>query len=133
DPDAIVRDNEVAELLSTHGAAPESKVVRRVVYTFHARVADRWSKGRVFLSGDACHLTPPFAGQGMNSGIRDAHNIAWKMAWVTGGRLPETLLDSYETERRGHVGEMIQLALRMGRIMGPPNRVTGFLVQTAFR
>jgi 3-(3-hydroxy-phenyl)propionate hydroxylase len=73
----------------------------------------------VFLAGDACHLTPPFAGQGMNSGIRDAHNLAWKLACVCAGRLPPALLHTYADERIDHVREMIALALRMGRIMGP--------------
>lgn len=133
DPEAIVGDEAVRSLLRSHGAASESRVVRRTVYTFHARLASRWSSGRVFLAGDACHLTPPFAGQGMNSGIRDAYNIAWKLAWVVAGRLPPAILASYEAERRDHVGEMIRLALRMGRIMGPRNRLTGFATQSLFR
>ena len=133
DPEQIVGDAPVAELLRSHGAAPDSRVVRRTVYTFHARLASCWSSGRVFLAGDACHLTPPFAGQGMNSGIRDAHNIAWKLAWVVSGRLPPAILATYEAERRDHVGEMIKLALRMGRIMGPRNRLTGFATQSIFR
>lgn len=123
----------VARLLNAHGVASGSRIVRTVVYTFHARVAERWSAGRVYLAGDAAHLTPPFAGQGMNSGVRDAHNLAWKLAWVTAGRLPASLLDSYERERRDHAASMIELALRMGRIMGPPSRLAAWAVQTAFR
>jgi 3-(3-hydroxy-phenyl)propionate hydroxylase len=123
----------VQALLTAHGAHSDSRIVRTVVYTFHARIADRWSKGRVFLAGDAAHLTPPFAGQGMNSGIRDAVNLAWKLAWVLRGLLPPRLLDTYETERRGHVGAMIDLALRMGRIMGPRSSLEASLIQNAFR
>ena len=129
----VLRADNVQRLLQSRGVAPGSRIVRQTVYTFHARLASRWSVGRVLLAGDAAHLTPPFAGQGMNSGIRDAHNLAWKLAAVVRGRLPSSLLDSYEMERRGHVAGMIDLALRMGRIMGPPSRARGWLTQTAFR
>ncbi|GGE96494.1 bifunctional 3-(3-hydroxy-phenyl)propionate/3-hydroxycinnamic acid hydroxylase [Sphingomonas prati] len=131
-PEDLVAEDRVQALLASHGAHPDSVLRRKVVYTFHARVAPRWSSGRVYLAGDACHLTPPFAGQGMNSCIRDAHNLAWKLAWVTAGRMPAALLDSYEAERRKHVHDMIQLALRMGRIMGPRNRMVGLATRTAF-
>ncbi len=122
----------VASLLSTHGADPDASIRRTVVYHFHARVADRWSQGRVFLAGDAAHLTPPFAGQGMNSGIRDAHNLAWKLAAVVDGVCGPDLLASYEAERREHVWAMIRLALRMGRIMSPPSRLAGLATRLAF-
>jgi len=70
--EAMLADDTIARLLKEHEAAPQSRIVRKVVYTFHARLADRWREGRVLLAGDAAHLTPPFAGQGMNSGLRDA-------------------------------------------------------------
>jgi 3-(3-hydroxy-phenyl)propionate hydroxylase len=103
-----------------------------VVYRFHARVAPVWRRGRVLLAGDAAHLTPPFAGQGMNSGIRDAHNLAWKLAAVVGGRADEDLLASYEVERRAHVWSMIRLALTMGRVMGPSSAAAGFVTRAFF-
>jgi 3-(3-hydroxy-phenyl)propionate hydroxylase len=121
----------VAGLLASHGADPAAKIRRKVVYHFHARVAETWSVGRVFLAGDAAHLTPPFAGQGMNSGIRDAHNLAWKLAAVIGGKIGPRLLDTYAQERRDHVWAMIRLALRMGRVMGPPSRLAGFATRAA--
>ena len=96
---------------------------RKVVYTFHARMADRWRAGRVLLAGDAAHLMPPFAGQGMNSGVRDAHNLAWKLAAVASGQFGERLLDTYEAERRDHAAEMTQLAIRMGQVMMPRGRL----------
>ena len=133
DPKRMTDQRVVSDLLRSHGAAAGSEIRRKTIYTFHARVASQWSRGRVFLAGDACHLTPPFAGQGMNSGIRDAHNIAWKLAFVIRGRLPRSVLASYEQERRPHVQEMITLALRMGRIMGPRNRLAGFITQSVFR
>lgn len=119
-------------LLRTHGADPAATIRRKVVYRFHARVAPRWSFGRVFLAGDAAHLTPPFAGQGMNSGIRDAHNLAWKLAVVLSGQAGPGLLDTYEQERRDHIWQMISLALRMGRIMAPPSWLEGALTQAGF-
>jgi len=129
----VLDDAVVAKLLKDHGADPGSVIKRKTVYTFHARLAPRWWQGRVFLAGDACHLTPPFAGQGMNSGLRDAHNLAWKLAWVLVRRAPPSLLETYEQERRDHVWAMIQLALRMGRIMGPKTYWHGLATQTAFR
>ena len=123
----------VKMLLDTHGADPASVIRRKTVYGFHALVAPQWSKGRVFLAGDACHLTPPFAGQGMNSGIRDAHNLAWKLAEVHAGRSSPDILASYQTERRPHVRQMIDLALRMGRVMGPSSPWRGFATRCLFR
>jgi 3-(3-hydroxy-phenyl)propionate hydroxylase len=120
------------KLLKPHGE--ENTPLRRSrVYTFHARMADRWRDGRIFLAGDAAHLTPPFAGQGMNSGIRDAHNLAWKLAAVIQGQLGPRVLDTYEQERRKHAWEMIQLALRMGKVMMPRSFWSAFALQAAFR
>jgi 3-(3-hydroxy-phenyl)propionate hydroxylase len=120
------------KLLAPHGE--ENTPLRRSrVYTFHARMADRWRDGRIFLAGDAAHLSPPFAGQGMNSGIRDAHNLAWKLAAVIQGRLGPRLLETYEQERRDHAWEMIQLALRMGKVMMPRSATSALALQAAFR
>jgi len=122
----------VQALLATHGADPSATIRRRAVYRFHARVAPRWRVARVFLAGDAAHLTPPFAGQGMNSGIRDAHNIAWKLAAVIGKKIGPGLLDTYEQERRDHAWQMIRLALRMGHVMSPPDRRAAMMTQIGF-
>jgi 3-(3-hydroxy-phenyl)propionate hydroxylase len=129
----MLKPETVQRLLANHEADPASRIVRTTVYTFHARMAECWSQGRVFLAGDAAHLMPPFAGQGMNSGLRDATNLAWKLAAVLRGTLGPGLLDSYEAERRDHANAMIALALRMGRIMGPHSRFEAWLVQNAFR
>ncbi|MCA8927669.1 MAG: FAD-dependent monooxygenase, partial [Alphaproteobacteria bacterium] len=94
-------------------------ILRAVIYTFHARVADRWGEGRVWLAGDAAHLTPPFAGQGMNAGLRDAHNLAWKAAMVVRGEAPPAILASYVRERREPARAMIRLAVAMGEIVMP--------------
>jgi len=132
DADVLAAEN-VSALLRLYGNDDQAVLRRKVVYTFHARMADRWRADRVFLAGDAAHLTPPFAGQGMNSGVRDAHNLAWKLAAVVSGRLGDRLLDTYEAERRDHAAEMIQLAIRMGYVMMPRGLVQAFAVRTFFR
>jgi 3-(3-hydroxy-phenyl)propionate hydroxylase len=129
----FLRPETVQELIMTHDAAPEAQLVRKVVYRFHARVAKRWSQGRVFMAGDAVHLTPPFAGQGMNSGVRDVHNLGWKLAAVLGNVAGPGLLASYGRERYGHVWDMIRLALRMGRVFAPRNWLDALLQQSFFR
>lgn len=93
------------------------QVERAVIYRFHALVADRWRVGRAFLLGDAAHMMPPFAGQGLNSGIRDAANLCWKIADVLAGRLADAALDTYEQERRPHAEATVRLAERLGRIV----------------
>jgi 3-(3-hydroxy-phenyl)propionate hydroxylase len=132
DADVLAPEN-VAALLRRHGTDDTSVLARKVVYTFHARLAERWRSGRVFLAGDAAHLMPPFAGQGMNSGVRDAHNLAWKLAAVVSGQLGTGLLDTYEAERRDHAAAMVQLAVRMGHIMMPRSRLQALAMQTFFR
>jgi 3-(3-hydroxy-phenyl)propionate hydroxylase len=97
--------------------ADRLELVRVAEYTFRAQLADRWRRGNVFLLGDAAHLTPPFIGQGMGAGLRDAMNLAWKLAGVLGAQWPAGLLDSYERERKPHARHMIRLALGMGRAM----------------
>lgn len=133
DETAASAEDFVRALLAAHGPDADAPIARRQVYTFHARVADRWSSRRIFLAGDAAHLTPPFAGQGMNSGIRDAHNLAWKLAAVVGGRLGPGLLATYQGERSPHAWGLIQLAINIGRVMMPTSRLQAFLVQLAFR
>jgi 3-(3-hydroxy-phenyl)propionate hydroxylase len=101
------------------GAIPveQLEIVRVAEYSFRAQIADRWRDGRVFLLGDAAHLTPPFIGQGMGAGLRDAANLAWKLAAVHAGTLPDTVLDTYETERKPHAATMIRLAKLIGAAM----------------
>ncbi|MFD8236710.1 bifunctional 3-(3-hydroxy-phenyl)propionate/3-hydroxycinnamic acid hydroxylase [Streptomyces sp. NPDC059696] len=93
------------------------QVLREARYTFRARVADRWRRGRVFLLGDAAHLTPPFIGQGLCSGMRDAYNLTWKLARVLRQGADERLLDTYESERKPHARHVIRLAVAMGWAM----------------
>lgn len=130
--EAMEQEAEARRLLAEFGVDAEAPIARAKVYTFHARIADVWRKGRVFLAGDAAHLTPPFAGQGMNTGVRDASNLAWKLAAVIGGRLGPGLLDTYQAERRDHAWSMIRLAINMGRVMAPHTRLAGLAIRTLF-
>jgi 3-(3-hydroxy-phenyl)propionate hydroxylase len=120
-------------LLGDVGPDANAPIRRQQVYTFHARTAERWREGRIFLAGDAAHLTPPFAGQGMNSGLRDAHNLAWKLDEALRLEDPEALLASYEIERKPHAWEMINLALKMGKVMIPETALGGLAVRTGFK
>ena len=120
-------------LLAAHGPDAEAPITRCQDYTFHARVCDIWSCGRVFLAGDAAHLSPPFAGQGMNSGLRDAHNLGWKLAEVLAGRLGLGVLESYQSERSPHARSLIELAIKLGHVMMPTSRLQALAVQSAFQ
>jgi 3-(3-hydroxy-phenyl)propionate hydroxylase len=93
------------------------EVVRVTEYTFRAQIANRWRDRNVFLLGDAAHLTPPFIGQGMGAGLRDAMNLVWKLAGVLSGDLSPSVLDTYEQERKPHARAMIGLALVIGWAM----------------
>ncbi len=119
-------------LLATYGES-DCEVRRVRGYTFHARAATRWSVGRVHLLGDAAHLTPPFAGQGMNSGLRDAVNFGWKIAAVLSGQLGVGVLETYQVERKPHAWRMIDLAMTLGRVMMPRSRLRARLVQWGFQ
>jgi 3-(3-hydroxy-phenyl)propionate hydroxylase len=87
------------------------------VYTFHSLVATRWRRGRLLIAGDAAHQTPPFLGQGMCAGIRDAANLAWKLERVVRGKAREGLLDTYPSERAPHARQFIAEAVRLGGIL----------------
>ena len=105
-------------LLAHWGLSPaNAKLERHAVYTFRARWADRWRTGPALLAGDAAHQMPPFAGQGMCSGLRDAANLTWKLDLVLRGLASETLLESYMSERAQHVSAMIDLSVTLGRVI----------------
>jgi 3-(3-hydroxy-phenyl)propionate hydroxylase len=93
------------------------QIIRSATYTFRAQMASRFRSGRIFLLGDAAHLTPPFIGQGLAGGLRDADNLAWKLAYVLTGRAGDDLLDSYDTERRPHATALVKKAVRVGWAM----------------
>ncbi|MEX5720487.1 bifunctional 3-(3-hydroxy-phenyl)propionate/3-hydroxycinnamic acid hydroxylase [Geodermatophilus maliterrae] len=103
-------------LLAPFGAQ-DAEVVRAAEYVYRAQVADRWRRGRVLLAGDAAHLTPPFVGQGLGLGLRDVHQLAWKLAAVVAGAAGEELLDTHQAERRPHARALVRLAALLGRLM----------------
>ncbi|MFJ3802502.1 bifunctional 3-(3-hydroxy-phenyl)propionate/3-hydroxycinnamic acid hydroxylase [Streptomyces sp. NPDC090088] len=105
-------------LLKPWGITPQTATLERhAVYTFQARWCDTWRKGRLLLAGDAAHLMPPFAGQGMCSGLRDAVNLAWKLELVLDGRADDGILDSYGPERAEHVRHFIQSSMELGEVI----------------
>jgi 2-polyprenyl-6-methoxyphenol hydroxylase-like FAD-dependent oxidoreductase len=112
DADADISDAEIAAMIAERTGRSDlvlKSVVWRSVYSMSARLADRYRVGRVFLAGDAAHIHPPTGGQGLNTSVQDAYNLGWKLAAVLGGA-PETLLDSYEAERRPIAAEMLGMA-----------------------
>ncbi|MCA1005729.1 bifunctional 3-(3-hydroxy-phenyl)propionate/3-hydroxycinnamic acid hydroxylase [Rhodococcus hoagii] len=127
EPDSLVNDDRfIFGLLGEHAPDPRSlDIARRRVFTHNARVASAFRKGRVLIAGDAAHLMPTWAGQGWNSCIRDATNLAWKLAAVVKGDATESLLDTYDRERRAHASAMVALSLNMGKVFGTTNKVVG--------
>lgn len=117
DPATITRPESIWALLSRWVGPQEATLERPAVYTFHSVVARGWRRGRMLLAGDAAHQTPPFMGQGMCAGIRDASNLAWKLGAVVRGEQPQSLLDTYESERSPHVREFIETAVRLGGVI----------------
>ncbi len=106
------------ELMESHGVTAETaRIERHAVYTFRGRWAREWRRSRVFLAGDAAHLMPPFLGQGLCAGLRDASALAWRFALIESGLAGEGILDSYETERSAHVREIIDEAIAIGRVI----------------
>lgn len=113
----VTSDEKLAELLRPFADPDALDIERRAVYRFHAVTAKTWRKGRVLIAGDAAHQMPPFMGQGLCSGVRDAANLAWKLSAVMKGQAPATLLDTYQPERDPHVRAITGLAIFMGRVV----------------
>ena len=96
-------------------------------------IGSDWKKKSVFIAGDAAHLSPPFAGQGMNSGIRDVGNLGWKLALAIKMPQSSNILETYFLERKEHCWALINLAIRMGKIMMPKNSLYSFFNASFFR
>jgi 3-(3-hydroxy-phenyl)propionate hydroxylase len=111
----VLEDAFIERLLEPWNVKGAVTLERKAVYRFNARVAKQWRQSRALLAGDAAHQTPPFAGQGLCAGLRDASNLGWKLAAVVNGHAGDALLDSYQPEREPHVRATIERAIMMGR------------------
>ncbi|MEM8896675.1 MAG: bifunctional 3-(3-hydroxy-phenyl)propionate/3-hydroxycinnamic acid hydroxylase [Bacteroidota bacterium] len=109
------------ELLSYYVDVSKVDILRIAPYTYHALLAKKWRKGRMFIAGDAAHQMPPFLGQGMCTGIRDAENLSWKLAEVIKGTREEDILDSYQKERYHHTVQLTRGAMMLGKIIQSSN------------
>jgi 3-(3-hydroxy-phenyl)propionate hydroxylase len=112
----MTQPQHIWPLLSPWIAPHQAQLVRTAIYTFHSLLTQHWRQGRLLLAGDSAHQTPPFLGQGMCAGIRDAANLAWKLHRVCRGA-PDTLLDTYASERIPHVSDFIATAVKLGNII----------------
>ncbi|MDO8837826.1 MAG: bifunctional 3-(3-hydroxy-phenyl)propionate/3-hydroxycinnamic acid hydroxylase [Parvibaculum sp.] len=113
----VMSDARLAAMLAPFADPASLDIERRAVYRFHALIARQWRKGHTLLAGDAAHQMPPFMGQGLCSGTRDAANLAWKIEAVLRGRANESLLDSYQAEREPHVRMITEMAVAMGKVV----------------
>ena len=129
----MLQPEKIRQLLTPWAKPDEVSIERNAVYRFHARVVSKFQKGRAFLIGDAAHITPPFVGQGLCAGLRDAANLGWKLAWVIHGRAAPQILDTYDTERRQHAADMIALATLMGKLIMPSNAIKAFFTHALVR
>ena len=123
----------IEKLLEPWNVNGAVRMERKAVYTFRARIASQWRKGRILLAGDAAHQTPPFAGQGMCSGLRDSANLAWKLAAVVNGEANDALLDSYQPERAPNLRATIDMAIMMGKMVCTTSKWGAFLRDIKFK
>lgn len=117
DPVSVTTPEWIWSQLARWITPDEGRIERSAIYTFHAVIAQRWRKNRLFIAGDAAHQTPPFMGQGMAAGLRDAANLAWKLQAVLNDEAPDTLLETYASERIPHVKTFVEGAVRFGEII----------------
>ncbi len=132
-PEQVSDDAFIERLLQPWNVKGAVRMERKAVYTFRARIASEWRKGRVLLAGDAAHQTPPFAGQGMCSGLRDAMNLSWKLALVVREQAPESLLEAYQPERAPNLRATIDMAIMMGRLVCMTSKWSAFLRDMKFK
>lgn len=119
-PESLQSEEAVKEILKEFIDPNKVIIERFVTYTFHALIASKWRENRIFLVGDAAHQMPPFLGQGLSSGIRDAANIAWKVEHAVKFGANEELLNSYQEERYLHVHNIMKQAIALGNIIQAP-------------
>jgi 3-(3-hydroxy-phenyl)propionate hydroxylase len=117
DPARMLEPDVIWPLVHRWVSPDQADIERAAIYTFHSLIAQSWRQGRLLVAGDAAHQTPPFLGQGMCAGIRDASNLAWKLRAVLRDAAQDSLLDTYGTERIDHVRAFIELAVELGSII----------------
>jgi 3-(3-hydroxy-phenyl)propionate hydroxylase len=117
DPATMLQASRIRDLVTPWFPGRPFEIERAAIYTFHGLVAENWRQQRVFLAGDAAHQMPPFLGQGMCSGLRDAANLAWKLDLAIRQKAPDDLLNTYAEERRAHVRSVVESAVRIGRLI----------------
>ena len=115
--DQMLRSETIQTLIDPWTPRETYEIRRAAVYQFHAATADRWRVGNVFIAGDAAHQTPPFLGQGMNTGMRDVINLSWKLPLVFSGTATDELLDTYFAEREPHAHDLVDWAVSIGQLM----------------
>jgi 3-(3-hydroxy-phenyl)propionate hydroxylase len=115
--DAMREPEQVLRLIAPWMVPEEVRIERSAIYTFHGIVAREWRRGPILIAGDAAHQMPPFLGQGMCSGLRDAANLAWKLDLVVHSGAPPSLLDTYGTERAPHVRKIVEAAIAFGEVI----------------
>ncbi|WNG83466.1 bifunctional 3-(3-hydroxy-phenyl)propionate/3-hydroxycinnamic acid hydroxylase [Mycobacterium sp. ITM-2016-00316] len=134
DAESMLEPENVWRMLAEEGVTPDDvEIARTWSYTFHVRKAREWRRGRVLLLGDAAHVMPPFAGQGISGAFRDAANVVWKIHAAIAGHAGDDLLDTYQSEREPHHDAMTGRAVLLGRLVMPPSRSIARLRDIAFR
>jgi 3-(3-hydroxy-phenyl)propionate hydroxylase len=128
-----LKEEHISALLQQVGCTYAPHITRKAIYTFHAAIATTFARGRIFLLGDAAHLMPPFGGQGMNSGLRDAHNLCWKLSMVLHGLAAPQLLNTYEQERYIHVAAMMRFSSFLGKVIMPTSKPVAMLRDIVLR
>lgn len=117
----LEHESRIWELLKPWAGPDDIELVRHKVYNFRSLIAKRWRRGKLLIAGDAAHVMPPFMGQGMCSGIRDAWNLAWKLGLILDGKARDELLDTYQRERMPHVSRLIDMSIYLGKIICIPD------------
>lgn len=116
--DELSKPEKTWELLEPFGLNPQNSTLERaVVWRFQAKYLENWRVGRVSLAGDAAHLMPPFAGEGMCAGLRDAVNLAWKLDLILQNESKIELLDAYTSERKPHIKWYINFSVDLGKVI----------------
>ena len=128
----LEREERVWELLRPWAGPDDIEIVRHKVYNFRSLLAERWRDRRLLIAGDAAHVMPPFMGQGMCSGMRDAWNLAWKLPLILDGKADDRLLDTYQPERLPHVGQLVDMSIYLGKIICLPDAEAAAARDAAF-